>query len=554
MEAAAEGVSGGGRHRSRSADRRPNASRRGERGRASSSSPLAGSASSSILSSLARWSSSSPAASADSFKVVFVTPDEVGAAGERSGGEEGVLGFSVRGGIEHGLGIYVKDVVSGSSAHLNGLRVGDEITEANEQSLVGVSITMAQKTLGATTAASTTTYGNASSSPASFAMPLKLVVKRRPDGATPIKERLSWFWSSNESLEAGTMDTLRTGVEKKSSLTKMRNDEGGGGGRDENYRDSTENVSASPNQNHSSGSASSEDIHIRIPIPPTRQLGFNVRGGSEYGLGIFVSRVDAEGVARRHGLGVGDQIIAVDGKSCEWASHAAAVLMIKEAVSTRSSADREEEEEDIERRVDVDSCVDILVRRLGKYPAFKEVFSSVSKHFSRAPATRNSEEPKSASAAPASASASVAPASVSAASSSRSAAKKKIAKNKHKSATEAAAAAAAATWNDLSTSARKTASHHNVSVDENDEDDSNRLAGAKATTTVVEVHAGKPEASTMTTTTTTKDAEIQTEEYQSHADEKPPAGKKFEEKKRTKADSNWSRSSPSKGSGTMRLV
>uniref|UniRef100_A0A3P8QCZ4 PDZ domain-containing protein n=1 Tax=Astatotilapia calliptera TaxID=8154 RepID=A0A3P8QCZ4_ASTCA len=42
------------------------------------------------------------------------------------------LGFSVRGGSEHGVGIYVSLVEPGSSAEREGLRVGDQIVAAND--------------------------------------------------------------------------------------------------------------------------------------------------------------------------------------------------------------------------------------------------------------------------------------------------------------------------------------------------------------------------------------------------------------------------------------
>lgn len=49
----------------------------------------------------------------------------------RSRSHEG-LGFSIRGGSEHGVGIYVSLVEPGSSAEREGLRVGDQIVTVNE--------------------------------------------------------------------------------------------------------------------------------------------------------------------------------------------------------------------------------------------------------------------------------------------------------------------------------------------------------------------------------------------------------------------------------------
>lgn len=49
---------------------------------------------------------------------------------KRSKSHEG-LGFSIRGGSEHGVGIYVSLVEPGSSAEREGLRVGDQIIKVN---------------------------------------------------------------------------------------------------------------------------------------------------------------------------------------------------------------------------------------------------------------------------------------------------------------------------------------------------------------------------------------------------------------------------------------
>uniref|UniRef100_A0A3P9IT71 PDZ domain-containing protein n=1 Tax=Oryzias latipes TaxID=8090 RepID=A0A3P9IT71_ORYLA len=50
---------------------------------------------------------------------------------KRSRSHEG-LGFSIRGGSEHGVGIYVSLVEPGSSAQREGLRIGDQIVAAND--------------------------------------------------------------------------------------------------------------------------------------------------------------------------------------------------------------------------------------------------------------------------------------------------------------------------------------------------------------------------------------------------------------------------------------
>ena len=46
-------------------------------------------------------------------------------------------------------------------------------------------------------------------------------------------------------------------------------------------------------------------------------LGFSIRGGAEYHLGIFISWVDAGSAAAKSGLTVGDQILQVNIRSVD---------------------------------------------------------------------------------------------------------------------------------------------------------------------------------------------------------------------------------------------
>lgn len=62
----------------------------------------------------------------------------------RSRSHEG-LGFSIRGGSEHGVGIYVSLVEPGSSAEKEGLRVGDQIVTVNDMIFNNVTHTEAVK-------------------------------------------------------------------------------------------------------------------------------------------------------------------------------------------------------------------------------------------------------------------------------------------------------------------------------------------------------------------------------------------------------------------------
>ncbi|RXM95390.1 Whirlin [Acipenser ruthenus] len=54
-------------------------------------------------------------------------------------------------------------------------------------------------------------------------------------------------------------------------------------------------------------------------------LGFSIRGGSEHGVGIYVSLVEPGSLAEKEGLRVGDQILRVNDKVFDRVTHAEAV-------------------------------------------------------------------------------------------------------------------------------------------------------------------------------------------------------------------------------------
>ena len=62
-------------------------------------------------------------------------------------------------------------------------------------------------------------------------------------------------------------------------------------------------------------------ICLRQPTNPGEGFGFSIRGGSEHGIGIFVSSVDVDSVAERQGLLPGDQILTVNDISFEEITH-----------------------------------------------------------------------------------------------------------------------------------------------------------------------------------------------------------------------------------------
>ncbi|KAI6066398.1 PDZ domain-containing protein 7 isoform X1 [Aix galericulata] len=178
---------------------------------------------------------------------------------------DGKLGFSVRGGSEHGLGIFVSKVEEGSAAEQAGLCVGDKITEVNSVSLENITMSSAVKVL----------TGNNR---------LRMVVRRM--GRVPgikvdvVNRRLVVEKSGSTPSESGSEDGLRRIVHLYTT---------------------------------------SDDYC----------LGFNIRGGREFGLGIYVSKVDPGGLAEQNGIRVGDQVLAANGVKFEDISHSKAVEVLK---------------------------------------------------------------------------------------------------------------------------------------------------------------------------------------------------------------------------------
>ncbi|XP_010075524.1 PREDICTED: PDZ domain-containing protein 7, partial [Pterocles gutturalis] len=186
---------------------------------------------------------------------------------------DGKLGFSVRGGSEHGLGIFVSKVEEGSAAEQAGLCVGDKITEVNSVSLENITMSSAVKVL----------TGNNR---------LRMVVRRmgRVPGIKFSKEKTAWVDVVNRRL-----------VVEKSGSTP-------------------------------SESGSEDGLRRIVHLYTTSDdycLGFNIRGGREFGLGIYVSKVDPGGLAEQNGIQVGDQVLAANGVKFEDISHSKAVEVLK---------------------------------------------------------------------------------------------------------------------------------------------------------------------------------------------------------------------------------
>nr|XP_057912422.1 PDZ domain-containing protein 7-like isoform X2 [Doryrhamphus excisus] len=207
---------------------------------------------------------------------------------------DGRLGFSVRGGSEHGLGVFVSKVEDDSSAAQAGLSVGDKLVEVNGVSLESITMSSAVKVL----------TGNNR---------LRMVVRRvgKIPGIRYSKEKTTW------------VDLIHR---------RMVVEEGG----------------CTPSE-ASSDSALRRIVHL-FTTSDDYCLGFNIRGGREFGLGIYVSKLDPGGLAEQHGIKMGDQILAANGVSFDDITHSNAVEVLKSHTH-----------------------VMLTIREAGRYPAYKEM-------------------------------------------------------------------------------------------------------------------------------------------------------------------------------------
>ncbi|XP_016889613.1 PDZ domain-containing protein 7 [Cynoglossus semilaevis] len=207
---------------------------------------------------------------------------------------DGKLGFSVRGGSEHGLSIFVSKVEDNSTAEEAGLLVGDKLVEVNGISLESITMSSAVRVL----------TGNNR---------LRMVVRRvgKVPGIRYSKEKTTW------------VDLVqRRMVVEESGRTPS---------------------------DASSGTALQRIVHL-YTTSDDYCLGFNIRGGKEFGLGIYVSKLDPGGLAEQNGIKIGDQILAANGVSFQDISHSSAVEVLKSHTH-----------------------IMLTIKEAGRYPAYKEM-------------------------------------------------------------------------------------------------------------------------------------------------------------------------------------
>ncbi|XP_063823437.1 uncharacterized protein LOC135073256 isoform X2 [Ostrinia nubilalis] len=168
------------------------------------------------------------------------------------------FGFSLRGGREYATGFFVSKVDFNSEAHLQGLKVGDQLVSVN-----GYRVDDAVHSELVHYLASQT----------------RLKIKVRNVGMLPVKDKahesLSWqFVSDRASLGS--------------------------------------DVSSSPTLCHDTERLA--DMRLSILVPPRAKLGCGICKGPDWKPGIFVQFVREGGIAQEAGLRPGDQILSCNGQ------------------------------------------------------------------------------------------------------------------------------------------------------------------------------------------------------------------------------------------------
>ncbi|XP_044051569.1 whirlin-like isoform X2 [Siniperca chuatsi] len=189
----------------------------------------------------------------------------------RSRSHEG-LGFSIRGGSEHGVGIYVSLVEPGSSAEREGLRVGDQIVTVNDMMFDNVTHTEAVKVLKGCKM-----------------LAMSVCSMGQIPGGYITNHMYSWVDPQGRSV----------------SPPPDRQE---------------------ANQRQGPGM---EERMVKLNMDNGRSLGLMIRGGAEYGLGIYITGVDPGSAADAGALKVGDQILEVNCQSFVTISHDEAVHILK---------------------------------------------------------------------------------------------------------------------------------------------------------------------------------------------------------------------------------
>ncbi|XP_050949480.1 whirlin isoform X1 [Labeo rohita] len=197
------------------------------------------------------------------------------------------LGFSIRGGSEHGVGIYVSLVEPGSLAEKEGLRIGDQIMKVNDKVFDRVTHADAVKVLKGSKKLSMSVRS----------------VGRIPGGYVT-NHVYTWVDPQGRSVSPPP-DLL---AEHRSATLRRSNSQG---------------------RSHMQLLQDGDEKKVNLVLDDGRSLGLMIRGGAEYSLGIYITGVDRGSAAECGALKVGDQILEVNGRSFLSIPHDEAVRVLK---------------------------------------------------------------------------------------------------------------------------------------------------------------------------------------------------------------------------------
>ncbi|XP_064792546.1 whirlin-like [Oncorhynchus masou masou] len=196
----------------------------------------------------------------------------------RSKSNEG-LGFSIRGGSEHGVGIYVSLVEPGSFAENEGLRIGDQIVTVNGMLFDRVSHMEAVKVLKGCKK-----------------LAMSVCSVGQIPGGYVTNNIYAWVDPHGRSVSPPS------DLEQQSTLGP---------------------------QHSQRRTGHTQEKTVNLNLDDGLSLGLMIRGGAEYGLGIYITGVDPGSAADHGALKVGDQLLEVNGRSFVAIPHDEAVRILK---------------------------------------------------------------------------------------------------------------------------------------------------------------------------------------------------------------------------------
>ncbi|XP_064545742.1 uncharacterized protein dysc isoform X2 [Drosophila montana] len=225
------------------------------------------------------------------------------------------FGICVKGGKDSGLGVYISRIEENSVAERAGLRPGDTILEVNGTPFTSINHEEALKRCVQILKSS---------------RQISMTVRAPPtlNSTAPLH---GFGPPSRDPMYASMAPLLPQTAAAHAAAAG-----GGGGGSGLPFRQTCSWMDrhgrpASPPMEYGGRRNERRDRvrRVELLIEPGQSLGLMIRGGVEYGLGIFVTGVDKDSVADRAGLMIGDEILEVNGQSFLDVTHDEAVGQLK---------------------------------------------------------------------------------------------------------------------------------------------------------------------------------------------------------------------------------